>query len=253
MKIIIDEREASLHEKCNAVIQIGDLKNISIIKQVLPLGDVLFKSNDDVLICIIERKSLNDLLSSIKDGRYEEQSYRLSHNGECSLHQVIYLIEGMMSTLRTPQEKKLVYSCIASLNCFKGFSVMRSNSIQETAEMLVWMADKIDRKSAKTPIVTCTNEIATINTEQNYCTVVKKIKKDNITPDNIGEILLCQIPGISSTTAIAIMQHFTSFSHLMDEIKSNPNCLDNLTCESNGKIRKINKKCLESIITYLHR
>ena len=27
---------------------------------------------------VIERKSINDLLSSIKDGRYAEQSYRLN-------------------------------------------------------------------------------------------------------------------------------------------------------------------------------
>ena len=248
MKIIIDEREASLYDKCIAVLQTSDLIAISVTKQVLPLGDILFKTNEDELICIIERKSLNDLISSIKDGRYEEQSHRLSHNGECSLHQVIYLIEGMMSVLRTPQEKKLVYSCIASLNCFKGFSVLRSNSIQETAEMLVWMADKIDRNAGKIPIA---GTIAAVSTDQNYCTVVKKTKKDNITPENIGEILLCQIPGISSTTAIAIMKNFTSFAHLMDEIKTNPNCLDNLTCESNGKTRKISKKCLESIFVYL--
>ena len=248
MKIIIDEREASLYDKCIDVLKKSDLTTLSIIKQVLPLGDILFKTNEDELICIIERKSLNDLISSIKDGRYEEQSHRLSHNGECSLHQVVYLIEGMMSVLRTPQEKKLVYSCIASLNCFKGFSVLRSNSIQETAEMLVWMADKIDRTAGKIPIV---GEIAAVSTDKNYCTVVKKTKKDNITPENIGEILLCQIPGISSTTAIAIMKNFTSFAHLMEEIKTNPNCLDNMTCESNGKTRKISKKCLESIFVYL--
>jgi ERCC4-type nuclease len=132
MKIIIDEREVSLYDKCIAVVQAGDLTTITVTKQVLPLGDILFKTNEDELICIIERKSLNDLISSIKDGRYEEQSHRLSHNGECSLHQVVYLIEGMISVLRTPQEKRLVYSCIASLNCFKGFSVLRSSSIQET-------------------------------------------------------------------------------------------------------------------------
>ena len=248
MKIIIDERETSLYDKCIAVVQTGDLQTISVTKQVLLLGDILLKTNEDELICIIERKSLNDLISSIKDGRYEEQSHRLSHNGECSLHQVVYLIEGMMSVLRTPQEKRLVYSCIASLNCFKGFSVLRSSSIQETAEMLVWMADKIDRTAQKILIA---GTIAPVNTDQNYCTVVKKTKKENITPENIGEILLCQIPGISSTTAIAIMKNFTSFAHLMDEIKTNPGCLDNLTCESNGKTRKISKKCLESIFVYL--
>jgi ERCC4-type nuclease len=251
MKIIIDEREVALYEKCMAVVQSGDLSAIQISKQVLPLGDILIRTDEDILVSIIERKSLSDLIASVKDGRYEEQSHRLSYNGECSLHQVIYVIEGILSALKTPQEKRLVYSCIASLNCFKGFSVLRSSSVQETAEMLVWMADKIGRTVHKLPIATNTSEVTTTITEQNYCTVVKKTKKDNITPDNIGEILLCQIPGISSTTAIAIMKHFGSFPRLMEEIKMNTKCLDNLTCESNGKTRKINKKCLENIFTYL--
>jgi len=249
MKIIIDERETSLYDKC---IEINTLSTVVITKQVLPLGDILFQTDEGVLISIIERKSLTDLLASIKDGRYDEQSHRLSHNGECSLHNVIYLIEGMMSTLRNPAEKKLVYSCMASLNFMKGFSVFRSISMLETAEMLVNMADKIGRSMAKASLATNTTEITNTSTDQNYCTVVKKVKKDNITPQNIGEIILCQIPGISSTTAVAIMKHFTSFNHLMEELKTNPQCLENLTCESTGgKTRKINKKCLESIHTYL--
>jgi ERCC4-type nuclease len=249
MKIIIDERETSLYDKC---IEINTLGTVVITKQVLPLGDILFQTDEGVSISIIERKSLTDLLASIKDGRYDEQSHRLSHNGECSLHNVIYLIEGMMSTLRNPAEKKLVYSCMASLNFMKGFSVFRSISMLETAEMLVNMADKIGRSMAKASLATNTTEITNTSTDQNYCTVVKKVKKDNITPQNIGEIILCQIPGISSTTAVAIMKHFTSFNHLMEELKTNPQCLENLTCESTGgKTRKINKKCLESIHTYL--
>jgi len=105
MKVIIDEREPTLYERCIEIVKSSELNDIVITKQVLLIGDIIFRTNEDKLICIIERKSLSDLLASIKDGRYEEQSHRLSHNGECSLHQVIYLIEGLMSTLRTPQEK----------------------------------------------------------------------------------------------------------------------------------------------------
>ena len=89
MKIVIDERESTLYAKCIEVLQSSDLPTIVVSKQVLPLGDILFKTDEDSLVCIIERKSLTDLLASVKDGRYEEQSHRLSHNGECSLHQVM--------------------------------------------------------------------------------------------------------------------------------------------------------------------
>jgi ERCC4-type nuclease len=248
MRIIIDERETGLYEKC---MELNINESIHITKQVLALGDILFQTDDGTLVAIIERKSLTDLLASVKDGRYDEQSHRLSHNGECSLHNVVYLIEGMLSTLRTPAEKRLVYSCIASLNFIKGFSVLRSVNLVETAEMLIFMADKIGRSATKIQQID-TNAITSPATDQNYCTVVKKVKKDNITPENIGEIILCQIPGISSTTAVAIMKHFASFPALMDAIKANPKCLENLTCETTGgKTRKINKKCLESIHTFL--
>ena len=85
----------------------------------------------------------------------------------------------------------------------------------------------------------------------NYCTVVKKIKKENITPENIGEIILSQIPGISSVTAIAIMKNFNNISLLIDTMKQNPNCLENIQYETNGKMRKISKSCIQSIIKYL--
>jgi ERCC4-type nuclease len=246
MKVIIDERETALYNKC---IELNTFATIQLSKQVLPIGDILFKTDDDTkTLCIIERKSLADLLASIKDGRYEEQSYRLSNNGECSLHNVIYIIEGIMSTLRNPMEKRLVFSSIASLNYFKGFSVLRSSSVSETAELLLFAADKIARGTAEG---LSAGANASANTEQNYCTVVKKVKKENVTPQNIAEIMLCQIPGISSTNAIAIMKHFSSLSDLIDKLKLNPDCLDDIRIESNGKSRKIGKNCVEGIRNYL--
>jgi ERCC4-type nuclease len=273
MKIIIDERETALYEKCYSIIQ-GNTTSIQLSKQVLNLGDILIKTDEDKDVLLIERKSLSDLLSSIKDGRYEEQSYRLLHSSGYPSHSIIYMIEGMFSQLRTLIEKKTVLSAITSLNFFKGFSVLRTCSIQETAENIVWMAEKIDRdfSKGKTPyylhrpienIVVNNNENdgetgniftqGSQTTPNNYCTVVKKVKKDNVTPENIGEIILCQIPGISSVTAIAIMKHFDSFLHLITELQNNPSCLENIVIENNGKIRKINKSSIQNIQNYLLR
>ena len=38
----------------------------------------------------------------------------------------------------------------------------------------------------------------------------KRIKKDNLTPANIGEIMLAQIPSVSSVSAAAIMHKFSN-------------------------------------------
>jgi hypothetical protein len=273
MHIIVDEREHDLYSKLDSIVNFeGNNTSIQISKEVLPLGDILIQTDSQRQVVLIERKSLSDLLASIKDGRYEEQSYRLIHTGDYSPHNIIYMIEGMFSQLRTPMEKRIVLSAITSLNHFKGFSVLRTCYLNETAEQIVWMAEKMEKdfQKGKRPAYTIStppidptsvdggnNEKSTEENQaqpvaaDNYCTVVKKVKKDNITPDNIGEIILCQIPGISSVTAIAIMKQYGTFTKLIDNIRINPGELENIVCHNNGKSRKISKSCVKNIIDYL--
>lgn len=63
----------------------------------LSVGDFLWIARDNlgrelVLPYIIERKRKDDLASSIKDGRFHEQKFRLK---QCGLPNVIYLIESI--------------------------------------------------------------------------------------------------------------------------------------------------------------
>uniref|UniRef100_A0A6C0JX12 ERCC4 domain-containing protein n=1 Tax=viral metagenome TaxID=1070528 RepID=A0A6C0JX12_9ZZZZ len=274
MHIVIDERERDLYEKIDSIVNFsGNNTSIQISREVLPLGDILIRTDGQRNVVLIERKSFSDLLASIKDGRYEEQSYRLIHTGEYSPHNIIYMIEGMFSQVRTPMEKRIILSAMTSLNHFKGFSVCRTCSLNETAETIVWMAEKMEKEfqrgkraaytlaeSPCSPNTSITNDLGELvqeNSENtqissaNYCTVVKKVKKDNVTPENIGEIVLCQIPGISSVTAIAIMKQYGTFSNLIDEIRNNPASLENIVCENSGKARKISKACVKNVIEYL--
>ena len=187
MKIIVDEREILLFEQCNFLLATlnNPYKNIQLIKQVLTLGDFILTKDDDEPVAIIERKTLQDLLASIKDGRYEEQSYRLANTIRDI--PIFYLIEGTINSLRTDQERKLVYSAMTSLHFFKGFQTLRTHSSTESAELMICMADKIERNLQKgVPL----KHIATNSSLEgvelaNYCTVVKKVKKENITPENI--------------------------------------------------------------------
>ena len=63
--------------------------------------------------------------------------------------------------------------------------------------------------------------------------------------------MLMQIPGISAATAGYILNGFDSLYDLMDQLRKNPQLLENKTYELNGKPRKINKKCIESVVAYL--
>ena len=279
MKIIVDERESALYGLL--IQQPRDDKKPQIEKRVIPLGDILFTSDDEsITYQIIERKSVADLLASVKDGRYAEQSYRL---GNCfpNRHNIVYLIEGQVRD----HDKKLVFACMASLNYFKGFSITRTVSLAETAQYIEITADKIARELGKgsspaTPSaasspaipspasspastnanitsITTTHEIPTevagpTNVEAvDYCSVVKVAKKANITRENIGQLMLMQIPGISSTISGEIMRPFATFAAFIDHLRSEPTYLDTIVLESSGKKRKLGSNVVAAIKAYL--
>ncbi|MAZ55160.1 MAG: hypothetical protein CMP55_05095 [Flavobacteriales bacterium] len=275
MKIILDEREHQLFDTCNSIL-LGkpNASSVTLSKEVLPLGDVLLRTDEDKDILLIERKTFADLFASIKDGRYEEQSYRLLHSGDLIPHSVIYLIEGVLSQLQSPLEKKILYSTLTSLNYFKGFSVHRSSSVRESAEWILQMSEKIEKNFQKNKlpyfltdpflrhfrsknqdisnnVFENLNEQTQQTTNADYCRVVKKVKKDNINTGNFGQIILCQIPGISSTTAMAIMKEYSSFPDFLKRLQENPDCLNDVVYESNGKTRKISKSCIANIKIFL--
>jgi ERCC4-type nuclease len=278
MNIQIDVRENDLLNSCkNTIAMVNNFKELNIVVKQLPLGDIIISDGDSELV-IIERKTLSDLAASIKDGRYEEQSYRLNgiqhHN-----HNIIYLIEGdfnKFNTFRERIDKQTLYSAMVSIQYYKGFSVMRSNSIEETALIVCNMAHKLNKDKTKQPFysniltlsvnnseqsvkndtseqnaVIETNANTSISSDKDYCSVVKKVKKDNVTPENIGEIMLCQIPGISSASALAILAEYKTLPNLIKRINESPDCLNNIcTKDANGKFRKISKTSIATIIKY---
>jgi hypothetical protein len=90
-------------------------------------------------------------------------------------------------------------------------------------------------------------------TPLHYSQVIKRVKKENITPENIGEIMLSQIPNVSASTAISIMKQFKTIASLITSLQNDEHCLDHIKNESgkDGKERKINKTSISSIRKYL--
>jgi ERCC4-type nuclease len=183
-------------------------------------------------------------------------------------------------------EKLTAYSAMFSLNYFKGFSVFRTFTMDETALMICNMAYKLEKGSTSgkkgfyqnltnytlveietnaeqvggdltetTNDKTTNDETTNIDaepSEKDYVNVIKKVKKENVTPDNIGEIMLCQIPGISSVTALAIMDKFKTFPELIKQVEVNNECLKDISyTNAKGQTRKINKTSIANIVKYL--
>jgi ERCC4-type nuclease len=167
-------------------------------------------------------------------------------------------------------EKSTLYSAIVSLNYLKGFSVLRSFNLDETSIIICNMAykmkksekdnkfgfysNKISQNSSESAIAKeVGNEELNATSEKEYCSVIKKVKKENVTPENISEIMLCQIPGISSTTAIAIIKKFVTIDNLIIQLKLDPGVLKDLSyTNEKGQTRKISKTVIENIIKFLY-
>lgn len=270
MIIKVDYREAVLLDKINAFLSINKKQNITVTSENLPLGDIIICDDQGKEKIIIERKTLQDLAASIRDGRYKEQSFRLN---ECSMHNhnIVYLIEGNLASYKpfmfgkSPVDKYALMSSMVSINYYKGFSLYKSNSLDESAEWLIQVAYKLDKEGGNAFYMHNNNtQVATTVTDENeehtladadadkYSTVMKRTKKNNITPENIGEIILNQIPGVSSVVSIVIMEKFKTIKNLIEVLSNDTKALDGFkTVNKDGKSRKISKTSIQNIYTYL--
>ena len=293
MRIKIDYREKELYDECIKQQLINDTvhnntKNntnkITLISENLHLGDIIIYDDLENEKVIIERKTLNDLAASIRDGRYKEQSFRLN---ECSLHNhnIFYLIEGDIRYYKPFKshgiDKKALLSSMVSITYFKGFSLHRTLNVTETAEWILQFALKIGKEM---PLLSyyereklinnnnnnnnTNNETITMNKSQNeiintdinhinnkdgYSKAMKRVKKENINKENIGEIMLSQIPGVSINAAIAIMKTFRTIENLIIELKNKNDVLNNIKIKDDktGKERRINKTSISNIYDFL--
>ena len=157
MLLQIDTREQQLIAVINELIlTVPAFKDINIDVMQMPLGDIIiFDEELGHASVIVERKSLSDLDASIKDGRYEEQSYRL--NGlDHPNHNIIYLVEGNLTTRNSSFKKidnRTIYSAMFSLLFYKGFSVVRTFDLEETATFLLQSLVKLTKERNKKSVV----------------------------------------------------------------------------------------------------
>ena len=130
----------------------------------LPLGDIILNDPGQGQgqgqgrdIVLFERKSLNDLAASIQDGRYKEQSFRLIENATATgfhTHNIVYIIEGDLTQYEAKRNKNnritktALLSAMVSLMYYKGFSVVRTMNLGETADFILHFADKVAKESA---------------------------------------------------------------------------------------------------------
>ena len=122
MELICDYRETHVINQIEKIFKITNSKyeNLILKKENLDLGDFKFGN------ILIERKTHQDLASSILDGRYKEQCSRLSSFlCENPNTKIYYFIEGNFDLFINKHniDKDKLITCIMSLSYEKNFNI----------------------------------------------------------------------------------------------------------------------------------
>lgn len=308
MKLYVDTREKKLHSLLVAfnfynqsdhneeehgndetIIQLKkkDADLLVIESKQLELGDLVLCNNNDEILLVFERKSIDDLASSIRDGRYKEQSSRLN-SYIIDNHNIIYIIEGNIERVnfKSKVNTNTLRSSVVSLNLNKGFSTLKTVSIDDTARWILaycykvekdkTLLDKLEKMvnkdnslknitnenreniesiecgdSSTENTSECTAGYTTISDSNHLDHLSKQAKSKHITKDNCQSLMLSMIPYVSTSIAKAILDEFGSIDKLMVALREDNNCLNNIKIKSNDKTRSIGKNVIQNLIKFI--
>lgn len=264
LQLIIDSRE----RKIKSYFQNHSQSKIKkcVLTQNLDIGDIIFKYQDKTLL-LIERKTVEDLGSSILDGRHKEQKYRII-NSNIPKKCVIFLIEGKIQDLSFGKiTKKTLLGAIQNTMFRDGFAVYRTQNIEETCEFIERFLDKFLKDKTKNLTHLITEDGEKVKSKLDYIDVKKVKKKNNMTPEVFHKLVLLQIPGVSQNFVDIIFKEYSSLRNILTayeniekleelsddkKLKQKKYMLADLELKiSNGKKRKLGKVISQRIYDFL--
>ncbi len=193
---------------------------LAVEHRTLPIGDALWvarsrrnPTTEYVLDYILERKSLTDLLSSIKDSnRYTSQKYFLNRSGIKNLY---YLVEGDPEVLPNPRDVKTVKSAAGSTEIIDGFRVLRTKGVQETfrlyqsmTEAVVQLYSNLTTTRSNTNSGTTTTTPTTTLTFDAFKEHMRQQNQGSTTVHDIWGRMLVEIPGLGPDGAAAVLYDY---------------------------------------------
>jgi ERCC4-type nuclease len=197
MKLVLDTRETHL----KAELLKG---NADFTTEQLAIGDIVFKTDDDEVVLILERKTSTDLYSSIISGRFREQRERLKAAGV----RICYIIEGYKMDAKFggvfTNDLKVAGGALENLVLYHNIHILPTMSVQHTASTLMNIKKKLEEKS-----IVSTSEK---NTPAPVVAVFTQ-KKEKVL-DHIYEHQLLLIPGVSPLVAKTIADKYPSIRSL---------------------------------------
>lgn len=223
MKIVIDKREKGILE----IIKGND--DIEYEEKMLDIGDIQIMNDEDEIEYLIERKTINDLMSSIIDGRYKEQKTRILENIDKS--KFIYLIE---MTGYVKKYEKMINGFLLN-NIFRdNITIIYSFNIQHSINLIITFYNKLKYK-----------EFLIDNKMVNF--IHNQTKKKKILENKFENVLMC-IPNVSQETAKVIKLKYDKLINLIDDFKKNG---EDILSDIIINKRKIGNKMSKNIYNYL--
>lgn len=161
-------------------------KGVQPIMRALELGDAQWiakcrdpdflrrsgaEGDEIVLDYIIERKRLDDLIGSIKDGRFHEQKFRLRRSG---VKHVTYLVEEVLiSETHVQKYEEAVQSAIASTQVVDGFTVKKTHKMDDSIRYLARMTEMLKKKYESRPLKVIPTQVITA---RNYLPLLNHLR-----------------------------------------------------------------------------
>ena len=205
----IDNRERDL-------IQLFQNNNVAIQSYNLDIGDIQInyvdENNKDYLLTIIERKTYDDLSTSIKDGRYKEQKNRILNSVPQNIRK-IYLIEGNKNNFNLPQN--ILDGTITNTIIRDNIHIFISKNINDTYKFINNITKNIDKY--KDNIINNKNNILTSDV------LINSSKKSNMNSETCFINMMSGIPGISKKTSHFFVDKYKNINGMFEHFHINLN------------------------------
>ena len=155
-------------------MEVGDAQWIAKCHEPDLLRQGGAEGDEVVLDWIVERKRMDDLIGSIKDGRFHEQKFRLKRSG---VKKVIYIIEDIsLDPAMAQKYEESVISAMASTQVVSDYFVKRTTKMDETIKYLARMTTVLKRAyESKALSVIPTN----ILTAHNYTPLLERAREQD--------------------------------------------------------------------------
>ncbi|KAJ1890988.1 Crossover junction endonuclease mus81 [Kickxella alabastrina] len=142
--LIVDNREVHSVSDRNLITKELEEHHINIEIRPLTVGDYLWIARakqsgacrhlpDIVLNYVVERKRMDDLCASIRDGRYKEQHSRIHGTG---FNNVLYIVEGNDPDAVSRLGESAVNSALSQIQIHHGFHLKRPGTFEATLRLL---------------------------------------------------------------------------------------------------------------------